>query len=135
MNHSSIYMIFTIIFALFVYFTLKNAIPFIKTYIYLKKNGALLDGFVSSFETNNFSKGVVPVVKYEFEGNEYKSKVLHDEFSPDFLMRHKQSIKIFVDVDNPTRIIASSPITILCTILGLTLIFGILIYLFVMSIV
>jgi hypothetical protein len=135
MNNSSIYIIFTIIWAFFVYFTLKNVFPFIKTYIYLNKNGELLDGFVCSFEKNKFSRGVVPIIKYEFGENIYKSKMIHDEFSPQFFMRYKQSIKILVDVDDPSRIIASSPISILSSLFGLILIFGILIYLLVMSIV
>jgi hypothetical protein len=135
MNNTDIYMIFTIIWALIAYSTLKKAIPFIKTYKYLKKSGALLDGFVCAFEKNTFTRGVVPVIEYDFEGVRYKSKVIHDEFSPNFISKHKRKIKILVDVDNPTRIIVSSPITILESIFGLTITFGLLVLLLVMSII
>jgi hypothetical protein len=134
MSTSSIFIIFTLVSLVIAYYTLKNTVPFIKKYGYLRKHGVLVDALVCAHVANKFTMGTVAAVEYEFHSKKYRSSLLHHAFTPSFPLKYQQHIKVLVDRDNPTQVIAATPLTIISAILGTALVFGFVIFLFILSV-
>lgn len=104
------------------YFTLKNSIYFVIKHLDLRKSGISLEGIIVDFNKNKYTVGSIPIIEYEFEGKKYKSEIIHDEFSPSFMFKHKKIVKILADKNNPELIIVDSPFTITSTYIGILLV-------------